>query len=94
MLLHVLLARGTRALEGLVGVAEVVVEAVEGVGVVVGVVAGVEVSVAEVEAEAAAAVAVGAEVAEVVAVEEAVAEEEEKVAALHKGVAPTTEIPR
>ncbi|CAI6012469.1 unnamed protein product [Closterium sp. NIES-65] len=46
-------ARGARALEGLVGAVEVVVEAVEEVGVVVvvGVVAGVEVSVAAVEAE-------------------------------------------
>ncbi|CAI6001863.1 unnamed protein product [Closterium sp. NIES-65] len=63
-------AKGVRVLEGLAWVAEVAVEAVEGVGVVVGVVAGVEVSVAAVEA--AAAVAVGAEVA---AVKEAAAEE-------------------
>ncbi|CAI5952501.1 unnamed protein product [Closterium sp. NIES-64] len=58
-------ARGARALEGLAGVVEVVVEAMEGVGVVVGVVAGVEVSVAAVEAEEAAAVAEGVEAAEV-----------------------------
>ncbi|CAI5979740.1 unnamed protein product [Closterium sp. NIES-65] len=82
-------ARGARALEGLAGVAEVAVAAVEGVGVVVGVVAGVEVSVAVVEAEAEAAVAVGAEVAEVAAEEEAAAEEAELVGvALRRGSAP------
>ncbi|CAI5950298.1 unnamed protein product [Closterium sp. NIES-64] len=79
-------ARGARVLEGRAGVAEVAVEEVEGVGVVVGVVAGVEVSVAAVEAEAAAAVALGAEVAEVAAVEEAAAEEVELVGvALRRG---------
>ncbi|CAI7916947.1 unnamed protein product, partial [Closterium sp. NIES-53] len=66
---------------GLSGAVEVVVVAVEGVGVVVGVVAGVEVSAAAVEAEEAVAVAEGAEVAE--AAEAAV----ELVAALHRGVA-------
>ncbi|CAI6006852.1 unnamed protein product [Closterium sp. NIES-65] len=82
-------AKGARALEGLAGVAEVAVAAVEGVGVVVGVVAGVEVSVAAVEAEAEAAVAVGAEVAEVAAEEEAAAEEAELVGvALRRGSAP------
>ncbi|CAI7913886.1 unnamed protein product, partial [Closterium sp. NIES-53] len=60
----------------------VVVVAVGGVGVVVGVVAGVEVSVAAVEAEEAVAVAEGVEVAE--AAEAAV----ELVAALRRGVAP------
>ncbi|CAI7771009.1 unnamed protein product [Closterium sp. NIES-54] len=75
-------AWGARALVGLAGAVEVVVEAVEGVGVVVGVVAGVEVSVAAVEAEEVAAVAEGAEVAE--AAEAAV----ELVAALRRGVAP------
>ncbi|CAI7907375.1 unnamed protein product [Closterium sp. NIES-53] len=54
---------GFEALVGLAGAVEVVVVAVEGVGVVVGVVAGVEVSVAAVEA--AVAVAEGAEAAEV-----------------------------
>ncbi|CAI6011704.1 unnamed protein product [Closterium sp. NIES-65] len=82
-------ARGARTLEGLEGVAEVAVAAVEGVGVVVGVVAGVEVSVVAVEAEAEAAVAVGAEVAEVEAEEEAAAEEAELVGvALRRGSAP------
>ncbi|CAI5959631.1 unnamed protein product [Closterium sp. NIES-64] len=71
-------ARGAGALEELAGAVEAAVEAVEGVGVVVGVVAGLEVSAAAVEAEAAAAVAVGAEVVEVAEVEEAVAEEEEE----------------
>ncbi|CAI7871850.1 unnamed protein product [Closterium sp. NIES-53] len=75
-------ARGARALVGLAGAAEVVVEAVEGVGVVVGVVVEVEVSAAAVEAEEAVAVAEGGEAAEVA---EAVAE---LVAALHRGVAP------
>ncbi|CAI5987525.1 unnamed protein product [Closterium sp. NIES-65] len=87
-------ARGARALEGLAGAMEVVVEAVEGVGVVVGVVAGKEVSVAAVEAEEAAAVAEGAEAAVVVEATEAteVAEAAEAavdlVAALRRGVAP------
>ncbi|CAI5942483.1 unnamed protein product [Closterium sp. NIES-64] len=90
-------AKGARALEGLAGAVEVVVEALEGVGVVVGVVAGVEVSVAAVEAVEAAAVAEGAEAAEVEeAVEVAEAAEVAKaaaatvelVAALRRGVAP------
>ncbi|CAI5962817.1 unnamed protein product [Closterium sp. NIES-65] len=84
-------ARGARALEGPVGVVEVVVEAVEGVGVVVGVVAGVEVSVAAVEAEEAAAVAEGAEAAVVEEAAEAVEAAEvpvELVTALRRGVAP------
>ncbi|CAI5984710.1 unnamed protein product [Closterium sp. NIES-65] len=82
-------ARGAGALEELAGAVEAPVEAVEGVGVVVGVAAGVEVSAAAVEAEAAVAVAVGAEVVEVAEVEEAVAEEEEEeVVALRRGVAP------
>ncbi|CAI5975610.1 unnamed protein product [Closterium sp. NIES-65] len=82
--------KGEGALEELAGAVEEAVEAVEGVGVAVGVVAGVEVSVAAVEAEAAAAaVAVGAEVAEVAAVEEAVAEEVELAGvALRRGSAP------
>ncbi|CAI7737680.1 unnamed protein product, partial [Closterium sp. NIES-54] len=86
--------RGARALVGLAGVVEVVVVAVEGGGVVVGVVAGVEVSAAAVEAEEAVAVAEGAEVAEAaeVAEEADVAEEAEAavelVAALRRGVAP------
>ncbi|CAI5504762.1 unnamed protein product [Closterium sp. Naga37s-1] len=83
-------ARGARALEGLAGAVEVAVEAVEGVGVVVGVVAGVEVSVAAVEVEEAAAVAVGAEAAEVA---EAAAAAVELVAALRRGVAPVV-VPR
>ncbi|CAI7799583.1 unnamed protein product [Closterium sp. NIES-53] len=73
-------ARGAGVPVGLAGAVEVVVvEAVEGAGVVVGVVAGVEASVAAVEAEAA-----EAEVAEAVAevVEAAVA----LVAALCRGV--------
>ncbi|CAI5948209.1 unnamed protein product [Closterium sp. NIES-65] len=87
-------AREARALEGLAGAVEVVVEAVEGVGVVVGVVAGVEVSVAAVEAEEAAAVAEGVEAAEVVEaaeaaeVAEAAAAAVDLVAALRRGVAP------
>ncbi|CAI5998213.1 unnamed protein product [Closterium sp. NIES-65] len=90
-------ARGARALEGLPRAVEVVVEAVEGVGVVAGVVAGVEVSVAAVEAEEAAAVAEGAEAAEVAEVAEVaeaaeVAEEAtaavELVTALRRGVGP------
>ncbi|CAI7866669.1 unnamed protein product [Closterium sp. NIES-53] len=56
-------ARGGRVLEGMAGAAVVVVEAVEGVGVEVGVVAGVGASVAVVEVEAAEAAAVGVEVA-------------------------------
>ncbi|CAI7898415.1 unnamed protein product, partial [Closterium sp. NIES-53] len=79
-------ARGVRALVGLAGAVEVVVEAVEGVGVVVGVVAGVEVSAAAVEAVEAAAVAEGAEAAEEVA--EAAEAVTELVAALRRGVAP------
>ncbi|CAI5954101.1 unnamed protein product [Closterium sp. NIES-65] len=75
-------ARGARALEGLAGAVEVVVEAVEGVEVVVRVVAGEEVSVAAVEAEEAAAVAEGAEVAE------AAAAAVELVAALRRRVGP------
>ncbi|CAI5998431.1 unnamed protein product [Closterium sp. NIES-65] len=81
-------ARGARALEGLAGAVEVVVEAVEGVGVEVGVVAGVEVSVAAVEAEEVAAVAEGAEAAEVVDAAEAAAAAVDLVAALRRGVAP------
>ncbi|CAI5994992.1 unnamed protein product [Closterium sp. NIES-64] len=87
-------ARGARALEGPAGAVEVVVEEVEGVGVVVGVVAGVEVSVAAVEAEEAAAVAEGAEAAEVVEaagaaeVAEAAAAAVDLVAALRRGVGP------
>ncbi|CAI6003597.1 unnamed protein product [Closterium sp. NIES-65] len=84
-------ARGARALKRLAGAVEVVVEAVEGVGVVVGVVAGVEVSVAAVKAEEAAAVVKGAEAAEAaVAAEvvEAAAAAVDLVAALRRGVAP------
>ncbi|CAI7784197.1 unnamed protein product [Closterium sp. NIES-53] len=84
-------ARGARALVGLAGAAEVVVEEVEGVGVVVGVVAEVEVSAAAVEAEEAVAVAEGAEAAEVAEAEEVAEAAEavaELVAALHRGVAP------
>ncbi|CAI7887512.1 unnamed protein product, partial [Closterium sp. NIES-53] len=72
---------GGKGTGGTGGAVEVVVVAVEGVGVVVGVVAGVEVSAAAVEAEEAVAVAEGAEVAE--AAEAAV----ELVAALRR-VAP------
>ncbi|CAI7892448.1 unnamed protein product, partial [Closterium sp. NIES-53] len=61
---------------GLAGAVGVVVEAVEGAGVVVGVVAGVEVSVAAVEAAEAAPVAEVAEAAVAL------------VAALHRGVVP------
>ncbi|CAI7763084.1 unnamed protein product [Closterium sp. NIES-54] len=64
---------------------EVVVEAVEGVGVVVGVVVEVEVSAAAVEAAAAVAAAVVAEAEEVAEAAEAVVE---LVAELHRGVAP------
>ncbi|CAI5961145.1 unnamed protein product [Closterium sp. NIES-64] len=74
--------KGGKGAERLAGAVEVAVEAVEGVGVVVGVVAGVEVLVAGVEAKEAAAVAVGAEVVE------AAAAAVELVAALHRGVAP------
>ncbi|CAI7818997.1 unnamed protein product, partial [Closterium sp. NIES-53] len=87
-------ARGARALVGLARAVEVVVVAVEGVGVVVGVVAGVEVSAAAVEAEEAVAVAEGVEVAEAAELAEAaeVAEAAEAavelVAALRRGVAP------
>ncbi|CAI7738099.1 unnamed protein product [Closterium sp. NIES-54] len=78
---------GFEALVGLAGAVEVVVEAVEGVGVgvVVGVVAEVEVSAAAVEAAEAPAVAEGAEAAEVAEAAEAA---EELVAALRRGVAP------
>ncbi|CAI7735417.1 unnamed protein product [Closterium sp. NIES-54] len=76
---------GAKALVGLAGAVEVVVEAMEGVGVVVGVVAEVEVSAAAVEAEEAAAVAEGAEAAEVAEAAEAA---EELVAAWRRGVAP------
>ncbi|CAI5951424.1 unnamed protein product [Closterium sp. NIES-64] len=96
-------ARGARALEGLEGAVEVVVEAVEGVGVVVGVVPGVATAAAAVEAAEAvevaegAEVAAGAEAAEVVeeaeveeAAEAAAAEAAvvERVATLRSGVAP------
>ncbi|CAI7800286.1 unnamed protein product [Closterium sp. NIES-53] len=84
-------ARGARALVGLAGAVEVVVVAVEGVGVVVGVVAGVEVSAAVVEAEEAVAVVEGAEAAEVAeaaGVAEAAEAAVELVAALRRGVAP------
>ncbi|CAI7933686.1 unnamed protein product [Closterium sp. NIES-54] len=77
--------KGARALVGLAGAVEVVVVAVEGVGVVVGVVAGVEVSAAAVEAEEAVAVA---EVPEAAEVAEAVVAAVELVAALCRGVAP------
>ncbi|CAI7829425.1 unnamed protein product, partial [Closterium sp. NIES-54] len=79
---------GARALVGLAGAVEVVVVAVEGVGVVVGVVVGVEVSAAAVEAEEAVAVAEGAEVAEAAEVVEAAEAAVELVAALRRGVAP------
>ncbi|CAI7735377.1 unnamed protein product, partial [Closterium sp. NIES-54] len=72
-------ARGAGALVGVAGAVEVVVEAVEGVGVVLGVVVEVEVSAAAVEAAAAVAAAVAEEVAEAVV---------ELVAELHRGVAP------
>ncbi|CAI7890332.1 unnamed protein product [Closterium sp. NIES-54] len=78
-------ARGAGALVGVAGAVEVVVEALEGVGVVVGVVAEVEVSAAAVGAAAAAAVAEGAAAAVVAEAAEAVME---LVAALHRGVAP------
>ncbi|CAI7820298.1 unnamed protein product, partial [Closterium sp. NIES-54] len=75
-------ARGAGALVGVAGAVEVVVEAVEGVGVVVGVVAEVEVSAAAVGAAAAVAEGVPAEV-----VAEAVEAVVELVVALHRGVA-------
>ncbi|CAI7753538.1 unnamed protein product, partial [Closterium sp. NIES-53] len=78
-------ARGAGALVGVAGAVEVVVEAVEGVGVVVGVVVEVEVSAAAVEAAAAVAAAVVAEAEEVAEAAEAVVE---LVAELHRGVAP------
>ncbi|CAI5948919.1 unnamed protein product, partial [Closterium sp. NIES-64] len=81
--------KGGRALEGLGGVAEVAVAAVEGVGVVVRVVAGVEVSVAAVEAEAEAAVAVGRRWRRAEGEGGATAEEAELVGvALRRGSAP------
>ncbi|CAI7791786.1 unnamed protein product [Closterium sp. NIES-53] len=76
-------ARGAGALVGEAGAVEVVVEALEGVGVVV--VVAVEVSAAAVEAVAAVAAAVVAEAEEVAEAAEAVVE---RVAALHRGVAP------
>ncbi|CAI5935697.1 unnamed protein product [Closterium sp. NIES-65] len=84
-------ARGARALEELAGAAEVEGEAVEGVGVVVGVVEGVEVSMAAVEAGVAAAVAVGAEEAEEVEEAEVAAAAVELVAALRREVAPVVD---
>ncbi|CAI6001532.1 unnamed protein product [Closterium sp. NIES-65] len=94
-------ARGARALEGVEGAVEVVVEAVEGVGVVVGVVPEVVAAAAAVEAAEAVEVAEGAEAAEVVEAAEveeaaeaaeAAAEAEaavvERVATLRRGVAP------
>ncbi|CAI7897987.1 unnamed protein product [Closterium sp. NIES-54] len=78
-------ARGAGALVGVAGAVEVVVEAVEGVGVVVGVVVEVEVSAAAVEAAVAAVAAVVTEAEEVVEAAEAVVE---LVAELHRGVAP------
>ncbi|CAI7771918.1 unnamed protein product [Closterium sp. NIES-53] len=85
---------GFEALVGLAGAVEVVVVAVEGVGVVVGVVAGVEVSAAAVEAEEAVAVAEGAEAAEAAELAEAAEVAEameaavELVVVLRRGVAP------
>ncbi|CAI7827702.1 unnamed protein product, partial [Closterium sp. NIES-53] len=78
-------ARGAGALVGVAGAVEVVVEAVEGVGVVVGVVVEVEVSAAAVEAAAAVAAAVVAGAEEVAEAAEAVVE---LVAELHRGMAP------
>ncbi|CAI5986268.1 unnamed protein product [Closterium sp. NIES-65] len=72
-------ARGARVLEGLEGAVEVVVEAVEGVGVVVGVVPGVAAAAAAMDAAKAVEVAEGAEVAEVA--EEVEVEEAAEVAA-------------
>ncbi|CAI5946333.1 unnamed protein product [Closterium sp. NIES-65] len=94
-------ARGGRALEGLAGAVEVVVEAVEVVGVVVGVVLGLVAAAPAVEAAEAMVVAEGAqaaEVAEEVEVEEEAEVEEaaeaaaaaavvERVATLRRGVA-------
>ncbi|CAI7845483.1 unnamed protein product, partial [Closterium sp. NIES-54] len=77
-------ARRAGALVGVARAVEVVVEAVEGVGVVMGVVAEVEVSAAAVEAAAAAAAEVVAEAEEVAEAAEAVVE---LVAELHRGVA-------
>ncbi|CAI7736380.1 unnamed protein product [Closterium sp. NIES-54] len=79
---------GFEALVGLAGAVEVLMLAVEGVGVVVGGVAGVEVSVAAVEAEEAVAVAEGAEAVEVAEVAEAAEAAVELVAALRRGVPP------
>ncbi|CAI7819358.1 unnamed protein product [Closterium sp. NIES-54] len=84
-------ARGPEVLVGVAGAVEVVVEAVEGVGVVVGVVAEVEVSAAAVEAAAAAAVEEGAAAAVVAEAEEGAEAAEavvELVEAFHSGVAP------
>ncbi|CAI7848370.1 unnamed protein product [Closterium sp. NIES-53] len=78
-------ARRAGALVGVAGAVEVVVEAVEGVGVVVGVVVEVEVSAAAVEAAALVAAAVVARAEEVAEAAEAVVE---LVAELHRGVAP------
>ncbi|CAI5959307.1 unnamed protein product [Closterium sp. NIES-65] len=92
-------ARGARALEGLEGAVEVVMEAVEGVGVVVGVVRGVAAAAAAVEAAEAVVVEEVAKEAEVAeeaeVVEEAEVEEAaeaatavvERVATLRRGVA-------
>ncbi|CAI5973768.1 unnamed protein product [Closterium sp. NIES-65] len=87
-------ARGARALEGLEGAVEVVVEAVEGVGVMVGVVPRVAAVAAAVKAAEAVEVAEGAEEAEVVeeaeveeAAEAAEAAEVERAATLLRGVA-------
>ncbi|CAI5968064.1 unnamed protein product [Closterium sp. NIES-64] len=90
--------RGARALEGQEGAVEVVLEAVEGVRVVVGVVPGVVAAAAAVEAAEAVEVAEGAEAAEVVeeaeveeAAEAAAAAEAavvERVVTLRRGVAP------
>ncbi|CAI7841301.1 unnamed protein product, partial [Closterium sp. NIES-54] len=78
-------ARGAGALVGVAGAVEVVVEAVEGVGVVVEVVVEVEVSTAAAEAAAAMAAVVVAEAEEVAEAAETVVE---LVAELHRGVAP------
>ncbi|CAI7759209.1 unnamed protein product [Closterium sp. NIES-54] len=78
-------ARYRTALPAEAGAVEAVVEAVEGVGVVVGVAVEVEVSTAALEAVAAVAEAVVAEEEEVAEAAEAVVE---RVAALHRGVAP------
>ncbi|CAI6000241.1 unnamed protein product [Closterium sp. NIES-65] len=94
-------ARGARALEGVEGAVEVVVEAVEGLGVVVGVVPGEVAAAAAVEVAGAVEVAEGAKAAEVVhateveeiaeaakAAAEAEAAVVERVATLRRGVAP------